>query len=104
MPRRHIPRKTSKHSPAAKAKEALIKTRLGLETFKLARLEEKHVAKTAEEERKRAALEDYAEKRRIAEEKRHAEELAETQKKEALRQKQEDWYKGDMKTPYPYFE
>ena len=63
----------------------MTKARLAIEQFKLARLEDQRDKDKANEDRKRRHYARYAEKQRIAEETREAEQAA----KEALRLKRE---------------
>ena len=97
MPRIHASLKRPKPSASA-ARADLTKARLAIEQFKLARLEDQRDKDKANEDRKRRHYARYAEKQRLAEETREAEQAA----KEALRLKREVWYESDQSTPYPY--
>ena len=105
MPRIHASLKSNKCA-RSEAREALAKTRLAMEQFKLARMEEDHAKKIAEDNSKRLTRQLYREEQRIAEEKRKAKELAEKQAQDDLHQRREEWYedwdKGIRTTSYPY--
>ena len=105
MPRIHASLKSNKRA-RSEARDALTKTRLAMEQFKLARMEEDHAKKIAEDNSKRLARQLYREEQRIAEEKREAKELAEKQAQEDLHQRREEWYenwdKGIRTSSYPY--